>query len=171
MPAITEGKLTFTFPEGWQISKYDDWAHYREHFIKVCEGTKAMDIVALEPGACCWLLEVKDYREHRRTKTIDLADEVSEKVRDTVAGLVAAQFCANDADEKAFARKALRATGLRVVLHLEQPAKHSKLFPRAINPTNVRQRLKQLLKSIAPHPRVVEVAEMAGIPWTVTSGA
>lgn len=38
MPEITEGKLTFTFPEGWNVSKYDDWAHYRNQFIKVCVG-------------------------------------------------------------------------------------------------------------------------------------
>lgn len=169
MPTIVEDSLTFTFPNGWTASKYDEWKYYRLHFMKVCVlGVKAIDILALQPKACCWLLEVKDYRIHQRTKTIDLADEVAEKVRDTLAGLAAAQFQANDAEEKAAARQALQSTGLRVVLHLEQPAKHSKLFPRAINPATVLQRLKQLIKAIDPHPRVVEKASIAGIPWEVT---
>ena len=168
MPTITEGKLKFNFPDEWNVSKYDDWSHYRNQFIKVCEGVKAVDVLAVEPKECCWLLEIKDYREHVRTKTIDLADEMAEKVRDTLAGLVGAQFCANDAEEKNAARQALRARNLKVVLHLEQPRKHSTLFPRAINPAAVLQRLKQLIKAIDPHPRVVERAAMTGIPWTVT---
>ncbi len=168
MPTITEGKLTFAFHDEWNVSKYDDWGHYRNQFIRVCGGVKAVDVLALEPQECCWLLEIKDYREHVRTKTIDLADEVAEKVRDTLAGLVGTQFCANDEGEKNSARQALRAKNLKVVLHLEQPAKHSTLFPRAINPAAVLQRLKQLIEAIDPHPRVVEKASMAGIPWTVT---
>ena len=32
-------------------------------------------------------MEVKDYRANRRTKAIDLADEIALKVRDTLAGL------------------------------------------------------------------------------------
>jgi hypothetical protein len=168
MPEITVDELRFTFPDGWNVSKYDDWSHYRNQFIKVCVGVKAIDVLALEGVECCWLLEVKDYRKHVRTKTIDLAEEVAEKARDTLAGLVGAQFRANDDEEKNAARQALRAKNLQVVLHLEQPAKHSKLFPRAIDPAAVQQRLKQLLKAIDPHPRVVEKARMAGIPWSVT---
>lgn len=168
MPSITEGKLKFDFPDDWEVSKYDEWSYYRNQFIRTCGGTKAIDILALEPKACCWLLEVKDYREYVRTKTIDLADEIAAKVRDTLAGLVGAQFQANEAEEKKAASQALRSRFLRVVLHLEQPTKHSKLFPRAISPAAVLQRLKQLIKPIDPHPRVVEKASMAGIPWTVT---
>jgi hypothetical protein len=167
MPNIAEGKLRFTFPDGWNVSKYDEWVHYRNHFIKVCVGVKAIDILALEPRGSCWLLEIKDYRQHVRTKTIDLAEELAEKARDTLAGLVAAQFCANDDSEKNWARQALRSRNLSVVLHLEQPIKHSKLFPRAINPATVLQRLKQLVKAIDPHPLVVEMATMRNLPWSV----
>jgi hypothetical protein len=129
---------------------------------------KAIDILALEPSSCCWLLEVKDYRRHVRTKTVNLADEVADKVRDTLAGLVGAQYWANNNAVKNSARQALRLPNLRVVLHLEQPPQHSRLFPRAINPAAVLQRLKQLIKAIDPHPRVVEKASIVGIPWTPT---
>jgi hypothetical protein len=56
-------------------------------------------------------------------------------------------------------------------LHLEQPATHSKLFPRAIDPANVLMKLKQLVKPIDPHPLVVETGHMASLTWTVTSSA
>jgi len=168
MPTISEGDLTFTFPTNWSAWKYDDWAHYRRQFTKVCVGVKAMDVLALEPNGCCWLVEVKDYRQHPRTKTINLADEVAEKLRDTLAGLVSARFRANDENEREAARLALESTDIRVVLHLEQPEKPSRLYPRAINRANVLQRLKQLIKAIDPHPRVVEKSSMVGIPWNVT---
>ena len=40
----------------------------------------------------------------------------------------------------------------RVVLNLEQPAQHSKPFPMAIDPANVQQELKRLVKAFDPHP-------------------
>jgi hypothetical protein len=168
MTEITEGRLKFTFPNDWQASKFDEWSFYRNQFQRVCGGAKAVDILAAEAKACLWTIEVKDYRRHRRTKTIDLGDEVAEKVRDTLAALVAAKANANDADEKAMAVAALRCPRLRVVLHLEQPAKHSTLFPRAIDPANVQQRLKQLIKAIDPHPLVIELSRMNGVAWTAS---
>ncbi len=169
MPTLTEGTLSFSFPNDWQATKYDAWSHYRNQAIKLCGGSKAIDILGLEANTACWLLEVKDYREHRRTKAIDIADETAMKVRDTLAALVGAQHHANDNAERTQARKAVRAGSIRVVLHLEQPKQHSKLFPRAIKPADVLQRLKQQVKSIDPHPRVVELDSMAGIPWQVAS--
>jgi len=54
------------------------------------------------------------------------------------------------------------------VLHLEQPATHSKLFPRAIDPANVLMKLKTIIRSIDPHPLVVEMNRMGSLAWTVT---
>ena len=167
MPTINEGQLTFTFPDNWLASKFDEWSFYRNQFHKVCGGTKAVDIVAVEPGESLWSIEVKDYRQDRRTKTIDLADEIALKVRDSLAGVAAASVNANDASEKRLAGKAMRCTQLRVVLHLEQPAKHSKLFPRAIDPANIKQKLKQLIRAIDPHPSVLETARMNAVGWSV----
>jgi hypothetical protein len=166
MTEIIEGQLTFRFPVDWKVSKFDEWSFYRNQFQQVCGGAKAVDILAIEPKVCVWTIEAKDYRQHRRTKAIDLAAEIAEKVRDSLAALVAAKANANDADEKAMAAAALRCPRLRVVLHLEQPAKHSTLFPRAIDPANVRQRLKQLIKSIDPHPLVIEMGRMNDVTWT-----
>jgi hypothetical protein len=56
-----------------------------------------------------------------------------------------------------------------VVLHLEQPLKHSRLFPQAIDPASVLQSLKHQLRAIDAHPRVVNKNNLlATLNWTVT---
>ena len=109
MTEITEEALTFTFPSSWQVSKADEWSFYRNQFAKrfdgvrlACKkcnaevrcrecntvktiGTKAVDILAIDSESVAWLIEVKDYRRHQRTKAINLADEIAVKVRDSLA--------------------------------------------------------------------------------------
>jgi hypothetical protein len=158
---IIEGQLKFTFAENCHASKYDEWSFYRNQFQNICGGSKAVDILCLSQHTL-WLIEIKDFRVHRRTKSEDIGDEIAIKVRDTLAGLVAAKVNANDQDEKQFATLALQhLKGIRAVLHLEQPAKHSKLFPKAINPANVKLKLKQRLKAIDAHPLVVDKKSLA----------
>lgn len=164
---ITEDKLSFSFPAEIMATKYDDWSFYRNQFNAAFGGTKATDLIAID-GDTTWLVEIKDYRQHRRTKPIELGDEVAIKMRDTLAGLTAAQCNANETSEKQFARNALKAKKLRVVLHLEQPQKHSRLFPRAIDPVAVLQKMKQKLKAIDAHPKVVDQHNLTpDINWTV----
>jgi hypothetical protein len=54
-----------------------------------------------------------------------------------MATLFAARINANDTDAKRRAGEALVAGKVRAVLHPEQPMQHSKLFSRAIDPTQV----------------------------------
>ena len=157
---ITEGALTFDFNVDWDAQKYDEWKYYRKRFMDsctLCQGVKAVDIVAYN-ATTSWLIEVKDYRRHRRTKAIDLADEVAKKVFDTFSGLAAARFQAYDANEKEMAKRLLSKDEIRVVLHLEQPRVSSKLFPRAIEPMNIKKKLKKQIKAIDPHPEILEIA-------------
>jgi len=166
---IIEGKLKFTFCEDCCASQYDNWSFYRNQFQNTCGSAKAVDILCVTNNTT-WLIEIKDYRAHPRTKPVDIGDEIAFKVRDTLAGLVAAKVNANVQDEKQFATLALQEhlRSIRVVLHLEQPAKHSKLFPKAINPANVKQKLKQRLKAIDAHPLVVDQNSLATHKyWTV----
>ncbi|OLS64233.1 hypothetical protein PSEMO_07780 [Pseudomonas putida] len=165
---LQEGLLTFSFPQGAAASKYDDWEHYRQQFNSAFGGTKAVDLVFADEEIS-WLIEVKDYRMHDRTKTIDLADEVALKVRDTLAGLVSARFQGRDRHARGIARKLLAKQRLRIVLHLEQPAKHSRLRPRAIDPAVVKKKMKGLLKALDAHPAVVDQHSLkADMKWTVT---
>lgn len=114
------------------------------------------------------MIEVKGYRRHPRTKPIDLAEEIAHKVFDTLAALLPARINGDVAEETKLAKAALRARRLRVVLHLEQPATHSKLFPRAIDSANVLMKLKTLVRPIDAHPLVVEMNRMHSLSWTVT---
>ncbi|HNV73018.1 MAG TPA: hypothetical protein PKO06_25135, partial [Candidatus Ozemobacteraceae bacterium] len=98
-----------------------------------------------------------------------LVGEIVKKVYDTLAALVPASVRANDSSEQQLARSMVHASDLRVVLHLEQPAKHSKLFPRVYDPNHIYMKLKQLLKPIDPHPFVVETNRMGSLHWEVSS--
>ncbi|MCY3876943.1 MAG: hypothetical protein OXF88_21970 [Rhodobacteraceae bacterium] len=169
MTTIMEGPLAFGFPAGCLASKYDDWAFYRNQFQLIAGGCKGIDILCVEDEVS-WLIEVKDYRHHRRTKTIDIADELAIKVRDTLAGLATAAKVANDVDECRLARQSLaKKRRWRVVLHLEQPAIPSKLRPKAINTANLLLKLRtRKLKAVDAHPIVCDRANLhSRIPWTV----
>lgn len=160
--------LIFDFPDDWQVSKYDDWSYYRNQFTRMWNGIKALDLLAVDPAKTAWLIEVKDYRVNPRTKPSDLGEEVAHKVFDTLAAILPAKTQANDASEKQMCRAIAASRVLRVVLHLEQPAKHSKLRPRAINPADLKQKIRQLLKPVDAHPLVVEKNFMGALGWNVS---
>lgn len=167
MTTIQEGALKFTFSKSFAC-KYDNWAFYRNQFQNACyRDNKAVDLLCYS-NSDAWLIEVKDYRQHARTKVIDLADELACKVRDTLAGLAAAQIRANDATEKNFACEMLRKLNVRVVCHIEQPVKVSRLRPRAIEPDKLKDQLRRLLKAIDPHPIVMDsLTTTSQVVWRV----
>ena len=165
MVVLTEGGLQFTFPTK-NASKYDDWAFYRNQFQKVANGTKAIDFIFVQDSTT-WLIEVKDYRVHRRSKEISIEEEIALKVKDTVAGLLAAKMNANNTEEKQFATKVINSTELKFVLHLEQPPTNSRLFPQAFNLANVKLAVKNRIKAIDAHPKVVDLKRMNALPWQV----
>lgn len=169
MTVLAEGQLSFTFPDEAEVGKIDSWAFYRGPFSKI-EGTKAVDFVCVL-GQECWLIEVKDYRHHVRTKPSAISAEVALKARDTLACLAAARCHANVSDERALARRAFASVGRgwRVALHLEWPVAprpHSGLTSAA----DIKTALKKLLKGIDPHPVLADMSNRRG-PWSVTSGA
>ena len=168
MTEIEEGALKFSFPDHCKASKYDDWSFYRNQFQFVAGGSKAVDILCLANDTV-WLIEVKDYRQHRRSKLIDLDDEVASKVRDTLAGLAAATANANSDDERALARQALAIRRWRVALHLEQPNVKSRLRPQPFNVADIVSKLRsKTLKAVDAHPVVLDCgAPRPGIPWIV----
>jgi hypothetical protein len=166
---LTEGALAFTFVPEAIADHYDRWSFYRNQFQNGCaHDNKAVDLVCWFEQET-WLIEVKDYRQHARTKVIDLADEVAIKVRDTLAGLAAARCHANDVKERDLARRLLSARRIRVVLHLEQPNIKSRLYLRGVIETDkLTQKLRSKLKALDPHPIVASNQKPApGVPWEV----
>ena len=165
MTEITEGALTFSFPNGCEVSKYDDWTFYQKRFQSVAGRSKAADFLCLADGVA-WLIEVKDYRQHPRTKPSDLGDEVSAKIRDTLSGLATA-YANADGAEKDFARRMIETGAWKVVLHLEQPDEGMRLRPRAMNLADVRLKLRQKLKAVDPNSVVMDTGTQANVPWHV----
>jgi hypothetical protein len=192
-PTIIEDRLKFTFRDGWNVSKFDEWSFYKGQFARVGEaqihcrkegcqgaaqcsvcrtkriaGTRGIDILAIDPGSVCCCIEIKDYRSTRVTNYVFLADVVALKVRDTLSCLVAARINANDKVERDRATQALNCASMRVVLHLERPAVNSPLLPPKTQQANVRQRLEQLVKAIDTRPLIVSMNDMKELDWTVT---
>ena len=81
-------------------------------------GIKALDLLAVDPTKTAWLIEVKNYRDHVRTKPSELSDEVARKVFDTLAALPPARLYAVDRAEQHMASALLRVHQYRVVLQL-----------------------------------------------------
>lgn len=168
MTTEREGNVLWQFDSGWHHGKYDDWAFYRKQYQSCIDGTKAVDIIAVDPDASTlWLIEAKDYRRTRRDPSKGpVADEVARKAHDTLAGLVAAAVNAVD-EEQRMARIALKTTRIRVVLHLEQATKPSKLFPAALNAADIRQKLCRLVRAIDRRPLVMSCIQTPpAVPWT-----
>lgn len=104
MTLIREGRIELEFPKHWCVIKYDDSAAYRHHACRHLQGTKAVDIVALDPTPsrpCLYFIELKDFRGHaienrlrlnpnKKQEQESVFHEIGEKVRDTLAGIIGA---------------------------------------------------------------------------------
>ena len=86
-------------------------------------------------------------------------DELAIKVRDTMAGLVSAKFNGIVDCEVEAARKFLFAKKLRVVLHLEQARKPSRLYPLVVEKAHIKQKLTQKLRFADAHPKICDVQD------------
>ncbi|WP_311221310.1 MULTISPECIES: hypothetical protein [unclassified Acidovorax] len=166
MPTLHVDGLDFVFPDAWQASKYDEWAFYRQHFSKMCNGVKAMDVVALSPDKVAYLIEVKDYRHPDTEKPSLLPDAIATKVLHTLAALLPAKLSASDESERVLSRQLLGCRKLNIVVHVEQSASH---IPK-VDLADLKQKLKARLRSVDTHVKVTHKA-MAPQPWTVHDGA
>lgn len=166
MTRIDIGKLTFAFPGGCAVGKYDDWVFYRQYFQSTASSSKAVDILCVADDVA-WLIEVKDYGLYRRTKQLDLAMEVATKVRDTLAGLAAASKRAKEHSERQLAQRAARTREWRVVLHLERPVSRTRYGQKAIDPSRQIIKLRGMLKAVDPDAMILSRDNLQGVPWTV----
>jgi len=172
MCRIIEGEkrsLEFIFPEGWQAEKLDDTGFYRKHFQSFAD-SKSVDIAAFSPSSDeLWLIEAKDYRINRRDKPLDLFREIAIKVRDTLAFLYLAKGKPEIALHR-FAQEAVSKLTIRVALHLEQPAKPSKLYPPIVERGHARLKLAQTVRVVDPRAQFCEMSAMPPTcPWQVIS--
>lgn len=95
-----EGCLRFKFGESWNVEKYDDSPAYRKGIERLDE-SKAVDFIAAHANRILFFVEVKDFRgskaeQRQRLREGQLDHEVATKVRDSIAGLVAAHRNASE---------------------------------------------------------------------------
>ena len=171
MTIIKEKRLTFTFPEDYRATKYDNWEHY-EIFQNSCNlrnkidtnekgkngidqsvdndsGSSGVDIIALHESTL-WLIEIKDYYQLEfepnsqsiDEKLSDLPYLIARKIRDSLAGLVSAKFKAEKQEEKDFAHSALNCNEIKIVLHIEMPSSISKLSPSSLDIASLKVKFK-----------------------------
>jgi len=154
--------MQFCFPPDWQARQYDEKnSFYRRKFERIT-GSKAVDIVAVNPKEKeLWLIEVKDYRAFPTRDTQDIIGIIAKKVVDTLAGILTAAF----SGEK-FYKTAVKQERIRVVFHLEQPKENSKLYRQIIDWANGTRKLKQKILAIDPHAKLSNM-QMNNNPWTV----
>lgn len=164
MPVLNIDGLTFTFPQAWQASKYDEWSFYRNQFVKQGDGIKAVDAVALAPTNTAFLIEVKDYRYPDTEKPSQLPEAIANKVLHTLAAMLPAKLHANDATEQRLSAAILACTSLHVVAHIEQSPSHRPVVDLA----DIKQKLRRLLRAVDAHPKIVSMNDMRRLAWTVT---
>lgn len=178
-------KLSFVFPDGNNVKKYDQISFYRVGIEKEISGIKAIDFICIdESKRLSFFIEIKDYgalqddksRDHKKKqKAEDLALEVSRKVLETIAGLwVATNWNDCPSDEKDFSSKALR-NSVRVVLHYELPSNWTEA-DRKNRMADMKNRLAKKLRIIDAHPLVMDCQllndgknreRFLECPWTV----
>jgi hypothetical protein len=164
MSTFVEGRLEFTFPSPpWNARKWDAEPAYR-HGVGRLRDSKAADFVA-EQASCLLVMEVKDFRHHRienklRLKDNELAIEVAQKVRDTIAGLVGAQHRSQDGDSwiSFVAAATDPKRPIHAVLWLEQDAPpKSSAGARAQAHNALQQELKRQLRWLTTRVLVASI--------------
>jgi hypothetical protein len=90
---LDEEYQRFTFDECWVVFKYDSADTGYFSIKNAVANTKACDFLGLWTCSVAYLIEVKDFRGYRiqnkqRLGKGELALEVAQKVRDTLAGIV-----------------------------------------------------------------------------------
>ena len=173
--SFKEGRLTFSFPDSWSVCRPGETLYYSTRFQLFCGGCKETDFAAYAADTGkLWLVEVKDYAAHPRTKPGPLPEEMAKKVRDTLA-LLAAAAVSDTAPSTApviqagdFGRLARGAISLSVVLHCEPQPRPSVLFPAVSHMANLLQALRTALRAVDANVRLASKGTYSGLPWTVS---
>ena len=165
---IQEGKLKFEF--AFKAIKLDDSLYYRNSFMKVQNGLKAVDILAVD-NTTSYLIEVKDYT-HPDTKQLEpskLIEDIVKKVVCSLAILLPMREKSTDATEQEIIKEFLEKKELIIVFHIELPPRRRTLRQSNYDLVDIRKRLKDKLKSIADgkNIKVVSKDNLKSLPWSV----
>lgn len=158
MTHFEEGYLAFDFGPRWQVIKLDEHRDYRERIEKLT-GTKSVDFLGIFDHRELYLIEVKDFRRDRiatkeRLSSGDLATELAQKVRDSLACIISANHTSSRPEEwRPYARLLCHTKRrIKVVLWLEHdlpPHPHArKKMLLSVRPNVFRRRLTWLTNRV-----------------------
>lgn len=171
MPVILEGNLSFSFE--FDAIKFDDSSYYRKHFSKIKNEIAAVDILAVN-SSTGYLIEIKDYT-HPDTEELqlnELIETVVNKVLSTLSAILPMKnYASIPIEEKETVTLFSKANEIKVFLHLELPPPRSKLEQSTWDFQKIQMKLKNKLKPIDAHPKVVSktILKEKGFPWSVTN--
>ncbi len=150
---IIEGKLpiqlVFSFPDSWNVCKFDDSNFYRDRVEKL-NGVKSVDIIA-KSSDTLYFIEIKDFREHRikntkRQKSGELLIEVAQKFASTVSALLGAKrWGIVDFEPYNNLLFSSRKQLIEVILFVERDDNESVLKRRKLTLADLTQKLRKLL--------------------------
>ncbi len=159
MTRIEEENLLFEFGERWNVFKFDEHHDYRQGIEKL-NNTKAVDFLGIFDGSELYFVEVKDFRKYRietkeRLSGAQLAIEVAQKVKDSIACIVGAYHNSSEREHWRSYIRLLCASDsrIKVALWLEEdpsiPHHRSRQKARASIKTKVfQQKLSWLTKRV-----------------------
>lgn len=162
-----EDRIRFEFPDAWKVLRPEKASYYTRHFQNFAGGCKEMDFILFEPAnRVLWLLEVKDYTTNRRLKAQCVFEEIAEKVRDSLALLLAGSVRDDPSNGgvRSFMDFCAIPNDIKIVLHLEQPSKPSKMFPGVKIDADATQKLRAKVRAVDPHARVSSTST-TGMQW------
>lgn len=99
---LDEQYQRFEFGDDWEVFRYDSEESGYYAIAKSVQNTRSVDFLGIYLGRECYVIEVKDFRGYRirnkkRLTTGELAEEVAQKVRDTLAGVISGCRTGNSA--------------------------------------------------------------------------
>ncbi|WP_147681523.1 hypothetical protein [Actinomyces ruminicola] len=170
--------VVFSFPDGWEVSKYDAWPYFRNALSKIQDPAgKALhgcDVVALD-GDHLWLIEAKDYAYPEAIAPKDLVAVVAEKVMDTLAGLHAGTRAEHA--EREICLKAVKTQRLSVALRIDLPgaqphARRDRQAAAQQTMANYQQELRKSLRRVVNGKVHVITGreDPSTVAWTVRWG-
>lgn len=149
MKSLKEGELAFDFGDDWQIIKFDEHPDYRKASLML-SGTKGVDFLGIY-GKDLYLIEVKDFRGRKIADKENLLLEVAQKMRDTLACILAFYRTSSSPEcwQPYFDLLCKKDTRIKVVFWLEKVAAH-KVIRDSYRYEKATSEFSILLKSLKP---------------------
>jgi len=168
---MKEGNLKFDFPTFFNVIKFDDSIYYRNHFEKIQQGIKAIDILAINNHEN-YMIEVKDYT-HPDTKPLNqtqLIESIIKKFIFSLSAIYPMSYISTVDEEQKIAKNFLENKILFLIFHIEIPPPRRNLRQSNYNLSNLQLTLRRKLFSIThkTNIKVVSKSNLNNLPWNVS---